>query len=51
MNVISLKALRGKGAYFNDLRNTINFVKNQAEVAYILCINGINLFILLDDPA
>ena len=50
MNVISLKALRGKGAYFNDLRNTINFVKNRAEVAYIPCINGLNLFILLDDP-
>jgi len=48
-NVISLRVLRGKGAYFNDLRNTINFVKNRAEVAYIPCINGLNSFILLDD--
>ena len=49
-NIISLKALQGKGAYFNNLRNTINFVKNRAEVAYIPCINGLNSFILLDDP-
>jgi hypothetical protein len=42
--------LRGKGAYFNDLRNTINFIKNRAEVAYIPYINCLNLFILLDNP-
>src|SRR5882757_6309821 len=34
-NIISLRVLRGKGAFFNDLRNIINFVKNRAEVAYI----------------
>jgi hypothetical protein len=49
-NVVSLSVLRGKGAFFNSLHNTINFVKNQAEVAYIPCINGLNSFILLDDP-
>ena len=49
-NVISLSVLRRKGTFFNGLRNTINFVKNQAEVAYIPCINGLNSFILLDDP-
>ena len=49
-NIISLRVLRGKGAFFNDLRNTINYVKNRAEVAYIPCINGLNSFILLDDP-
>jgi len=38
------------GAFFNDIRNTINFVKNWVEVAYIPCINGLNSFILLDDP-
>ena len=50
-NVILLRVLQGKGAYFNDLRNIINFVKNRAEVAYIPCINGLNSFILLDNPA
>ena len=49
-NIISLSVLRRKGAFFNGLRNTINFVKNRAEVAYIPCINGLNSFILLDDP-
>ena len=49
-NVISLSVLRRKGAFFNGLRNTINFVKNRAEIAYIPCINGLNSFILLDDP-
>ena len=51
MNVVSLSILRGKGAFFNGLYNIINFIKNQAEIAYILCVNGLNLFILLDDPA
>ena len=50
-NAISLKVLWGKGAYFNDLYNTINFVRNWVEVAYIPYVNGLNLFILLDDPA
>jgi len=50
-NAVSLTVLRGKGAFFNNLRNTINFIKNWAEVAYIPYINGLNLFILLDNPA
>ena len=50
-NVVSLSVLRGKGAFFNGLHNTINFIKNQAEVAYVPCINGLNSFILLDDSA
>ena len=50
-NIVSLSVLRGKGAFFNGLRNTINFIKNQAEVAYVPCINGLNSFILLDKPA
>src|SRR6266567_9645538 len=44
-NVVSLSVLRGKGAFFDGLHNTINFVKNRAEVAYIPCINGLNSFI------
>ena len=48
-NIVSLSVLWGKGAFFNGLHNTINFIKNQVEVAYILCINGLNSFILLDD--
>jgi hypothetical protein len=50
-NIISLSVLWGKGAFFNGLRNMINFVKDQAEIAYIPCINGLNSFILLDNPA
>ena len=42
--------LWGKGAFFNDLYNIINFIKNRVEVVYILYINGLNLFILLDNP-
>ena len=49
-NVVSLSILQGKGAFFNGLHNTINFIKNQAEVAYVLYINGLNSFILLDNP-
>ena len=49
-NVVSLSVLRRKGAFFNGLHNTINFVKDRAEIAYIPCINGLNSFILLDDP-
>ena len=50
-NVVSLNILWRKGAFFDGLHNTINFVKNRVEIAYIPCINGLNLFILLDDPA
>ena len=50
-NVVSLSIIRGKGVFFNSLYNIINFVKDQAEIAYIPCVNGLNLFILLDDPA
>ena len=50
INIILLKVLRGKNTYFNDLYNIINFIKNRVEVAFILYINGLNLFILLDDP-
>ncbi len=50
-NAISLSILRGKGAYFNDVHNIINFIKNWVEIAYIPCINGLNSFILLDNPA
>ena len=49
-NVVSLSILRRKGAFFNGLHNTINFIKNQAEIAYVSCINDLNLFILLDNP-
>ena len=49
-NAVSLSILRGKGAFFNNLRNIINFIKNRAEVAYVPCINGLNSFILLDNP-
>ena len=50
-NVVSLSVLRGKGAFFNGLHNTINFIKNRAEVAYIPYINSINSFILVDNSA
>ena len=50
-NVVLLSVLWGKGAFFDGLHNTINFVKNQAEIAYILYINGLNMFILVDNPA
>jgi hypothetical protein len=49
INIISLSILRGKGAFFNGLYNIINFIKDRIEVAYIPCINGLNLFILLDN--
>ena len=48
--MVLLSVLWGKGAFFNGLYNTINFIKNWAEVAYTLCINGLNSFILLDNP-
>jgi len=38
------------GALFNGLYNIINFIKYRTEIAYILYINGLNLFILLDNP-
>ena len=50
INIILLSILRGKGAFFNSLHNIINFVKDWAEIAYIPCINGLNLFILVDNP-
>ena len=50
INTILLRVLQGKGAYFNNLYNIINFIKNRVEVVYILYINGFNLFILLNDP-
>jgi len=50
INVVSLSILQGKGAFFNSLYNIINFVKDWAEIAYILYINGLNTFILVDNP-
>ena len=49
-NVILLNVLQGKGAFFNGLYNIINFVKNWAEIAYTPYINGLNTFILVDNP-
>ena len=48
-NVVLLSVLWRKGACFNGLYNTINFVKDQAEIAYIPYINGLNTFILVDN--
>jgi hypothetical protein len=50
INIVSLNILQGKGAFFNGLYNIINFVKDRAEIAYIPCINGLNMFILVDNP-
>ena len=50
-NIILLSILQGKGAFFNSLYNIINFIKNWVEIAYTLYINGLNLFILVDNPA
>ena len=50
INIISLSVLREKGAFFNSLYNIINFIKNQAEVAYTPYINGLSIFILVDNP-
>ena len=50
INVILFSVLREKGAFFNSLYNIINFIKNWAEVAYTLCINGLSMFILVDNP-
>jgi hypothetical protein len=49
-NVILLSILRVKGAFFNGLYNIINFIKDWAEIAYTLYINGLNMFILVDNP-
>ena len=49
-NIILLNILWGKGAFFNGLYNIINFIKNWVEIAYILCINRLNIFILVDNP-
>jgi hypothetical protein len=51
INIISLSVLRENGAFFNGFYNTINFVKDWVEIAYTLYINGLNLFILVDNPA
>ena len=45
-----LSVLQEKGAFFNGLYNIINFVKDRAEIAYTLYINGLNTFILVDNP-
>jgi hypothetical protein len=37
--------------FFNGLYNIINFVKDWVEIAYVLYINGLNIFILVDNPA
>jgi hypothetical protein len=50
INIISLSILWGKRAFFNSFYNTINFVKNWAEIAYTPYINRLNLFILVDNP-
>ena len=50
INVILFSILQRKEAFFNNLYNTINLIKNQAEIAYILCINGLNIFILVNNP-
>jgi len=50
MNVVLLSILQGKGTFFNGLHNIINFIKDWAEIAYILSINGLNMFILVDNP-
>jgi hypothetical protein len=49
-NIVLLSILWGKGAFFNGLYNIINFIKDWAEIAYILYINGLNSFILVDSP-
>ena len=49
-NVVLLSVLWGKGAFFDGLYNTINFVKDWAEIAYVPYINGLNMFILVDNP-
>ena len=36
--------------FFNSLYNIINFIKDWAEIAYTLYINGFNIFILVDNP-
>ena len=49
-NVVLLNILWEKGAFFNSLYNIINFIKDWIEIAYILYINGLNIFILVDNP-
>ena len=51
INIISLNILQKKGVFFDGFYNIINFIKNRAEIAYILCINGLNIFILVNNPA
>ena len=50
INIILLSILQGKGAFFNGLYNIINFIKDWVEIAYTLYINGLNTFILVDNP-
>jgi len=41
---------KGREPFFNSLYNIINFIKDWAEIAYTLYINGLNSFILVDNP-
>ena len=50
INIILFSVLWRKEAFFNSLYNIINFIKDQAEIVYILCINGLNIFILVNNP-
>ena len=49
-NIVLLSILREKGAFFNGLYNIINLIKDWVEIAYTLYINGLNIFILVDNP-
>ena len=49
-NIILLSILQGKEAFFDGLYNIINFVKDQAEIAYTPYINRLNTFILVNNP-
>ena len=51
INIVLLNILWRKGAFFNSLYNIINFIKDWVKIAYILYINGLNIFILVDNPA
>ena len=51
INIVLLSILWGKGAFFNSLYNIINLIKDWVEIAYTLYINGLNIFILVDNPA
>jgi hypothetical protein len=40
----------GREPFFNGLYNIINLIKDWVEIAYTLYINGLNTFILVDNP-